>query len=129
VALPDSAFNARLSVASIPSVLHAGQKYEIRVAVKNESDITWPGRQTTWQFQLTLGNRWLKQNGEKVNDLDGRVALSEDLPPGGTVELPLSITAPNEAGIYILQLDAIQESVAWFGDRGSEVLSLKIRVE
>ena len=71
----------------------------------------------------------MKQNGDKVNDLDGRVALVEDLPPWGTIELPLTITAPNEAGIYILQLDAIQESVAWFGDRGSEVLSLKIRVE
>ena len=128
-ALPDSAFNARLSVAGTPSILPAGQKYEIRVALKNESDVTWPGRQTTWQFQLTVGDRWMKQNGDKVNDLDGRVPLLEDLPPGGTIELPLTITAPGEAGIYILQLDAIQEGVAWFGDRGSEVLNLKIRIE
>jgi hypothetical protein len=78
---------------------------------------------------LTIGNRWLKPGGEKVNDVDGRTALLANLPPGGTVELPLTITAPNGPGIYIMQLDAIQEGVAWFGDRGSQVLSLSIRVE
>jgi hypothetical protein len=51
------------------------------------------------------------------------------LKPGATIELPLTVTAPSQPGIYILQLDAIQESVAWFGDRGSEILSLKIKVE
>ncbi len=129
VRLPDNAFSATLSVVNIPQAMHPGQKYELRVVLKNESEFTWPGRQPAWQFQLTIGNRWLRQNGEKVNDVDGRVPLSEDLAPGATVELPLIVTAPSEPGIYILQLDAIQEGVAWFGDRGSEVLSLRVKVE
>jgi len=127
--LPDNAFNAGLSAINGPATLHAGEKYELRVMLKNQSEVTWPGRQPAWQYQLTIGNRWLKPDGEKVNDVDGRTALSADLAPGGTVELPLTITAPSEPGIYILQLDAIQEGVAWFGDRGSPVLSLNIRVE
>ena len=129
VSLPDGAFNAKLSTVKIPASMHAGQKYELLITIKNESDVTWPGSQTTWQYQLTVGNRWLRQSGEKVTDVDGRVALINDLIPGATAEVPLTVTAPNAPGIYILQLDAIQEGVAWFGDRGSEVLSLKIKVE
>ncbi len=127
--LPDNAFVARLSVAHAPATMRVGEKYELRVALKNESTVTWPGRQPTWQYQLTIGNRWLNQSGGKVNDVDGRAALFEDLSPDATVELPLTITAPKQPGMYILQIDAIQEGVAWFGDRGSEILSLKIKVE
>lgn len=129
VPLPDAAFNAKLSTVKIPAAMNAGQKYELLITIKNESDVTWPGPQTTWQYQLTVGNRWLRQTGEKVTDVDGRAALMNDLVPGATAEVPLTVTAPNAPGIYILQLDAIQEGVAWFGDRGSEVLSLKIKVE
>ncbi|HYX29119.1 MAG TPA: hypothetical protein VE863_11175, partial [Pyrinomonadaceae bacterium] len=129
IALPDDAFSARLSVANPPQTMRVGQKYELRVLLTNASALTWPGQQRTWQFQLTVGNRWSRKSGEKVNDVDGRVALFQDLRPGETVELPLTVTAPNQPGIYILQLDAIQESVAWFGDRGSPVLNLTVRVE
>ena len=127
--LPDLAFKAKLSVANMPPVMRAGQKYALRVSLRNDSKVIWPGRQPTWQFQLTIGNRWLTQAGAKVTDVDGRVALFQDLAPSETVELLLNVTAPNEAGTYILQLDTIQEGVAWFGDRGSEVLSLKVKVE
>jgi Ig-like domain from next to BRCA1 gene len=127
--LPDMAFKARLSVANMPEVMRSGQKYSIRVMLRNDSKVVWPGRQPTWQFQLTVGNRWLTEASAKVNDVDGRAALFQDLAPSETVEIPLTITAPNAAGSYILQFDAIQEGVAWFGDRGSEVLSLKVKVE
>lgn len=127
--LPDMAFKARLSVTNMPDVMRAGQKYSIRVTLRNDSKVAWPGRQPTWQFQLTVGNRWLTEASAKINDVDGRVALFQDLAPAETVEMPLTVTAPNAAGIYILQLDAIQEGVAWFGDRGSEVLSLRVKVE
>jgi hypothetical protein len=129
VPLPDSAFNAKLSVIDAPQTMRPGQKYDLQVMLKNESDVIWPGRQPTWQFQVTVGNRWLKQSGEKVTDIDGRSALFDDLSPGAATQLPLTITAPGKPGIYILQLDAIQESVAWFADRGSEVLSITVKVE
>jgi len=127
--LPDMAFKATLSVVNMPDVMRTGQKYSIRVMLRNDSNIGWPGGQPTWKFQLTVGNRWLTEASAKVNDVDGRAALLQDLAPSETVELPLTVTAPNAAGTYILQFDAIQEGVAWFGDRGSEVLSLKVKVE
>ncbi len=127
--LPDTAFKARLAVANAPTVMHTGQQQTIRVKLTNESDVIWPGRQPTWQFQLTVGDRWLDEQGAKVTEVDARVALFDDLRPSEMVELPVTITAPNSPGIYILQLDAIQEGVAWFGDRGSPVLNLRVKVE
>ncbi len=127
--LADMAFKARLSVANPPGLMRAGQKYALRVTLKNESSVVWPGQQPSWQYQLTIGNRWLTEQHAKVTDVDGRVALFQDLGPSETVELLLSVTAPSEAGTYVLQLDAIQEGVAWFGDRGSEVLNLRVKVE
>jgi len=129
VPMPDLAFKAQLSVANLPAVMHAGQTYVIPVALTNNSKIAWPGRQETWQFQLTIGNRWLTSTGQLVTNVDGRAALTEDLAPGRTVELPLTIKAPTAPGNYVLELDAVQEGVAWFGDRGSEVLSLKVKVQ
>jgi hypothetical protein len=127
--LPDDAFKASLALAKPLPVLQSGQKYEIRVILMNASKVTWPGHQPEWRYQITIGNRWLNTNGSKVNDLDGRAALVNDLGPGQKVDLALTITAPQRSGVYILQIDSVQEGVAWFGDRGSEVLTLKVRVE
>jgi hypothetical protein len=127
--LSDLAFKARLSVVNAPEVMRAGQKYSLRVELRNDSKVVWPGRQPSWDFQLTVGNRWLTAAGASITNMDGRAALFQDLAPGETIDVPLTVTAPGQAGDYVLQLDVIQEGVAWFGDRGSEVLSLKVRVE
>ena len=127
--LPDSAFKAQLSVADLPVSMRAGQKYVVRVTLRNESAVTWPGRQPAWQYQITVGDRWLNEKGATINELDGRVALEDDLTPGGVVVLSLEITAPQAAGNYILQFDAIQEGVAWFSEKGSGALNLRIKVD
>jgi len=127
--LPDLAFKAALSAANVPPIMRPGQKYSLRVSLRNDSNVVWPGLQPTWQFQLTVGNSWLNQSGAIANNMDGRASLIDDLAPAQTAELPLTITAPNTPGTYILQIDAIQEGVSWFGDRGSPVLNLTVRVE
>ncbi len=127
--LPDIAFKARLSIIDPPTVITADHPHNIRVKLTNESPVAWPGRQPTWQLQITVGNRWLDENGRVVNDMDARAGLFDDVGSGESVELPMTVKAPKAPGIYILQLDAVQEGVAWFGDRGSPVLNLKIKVE
>lgn len=129
VPLPDSAFSAGLSVPSLPAVFRSGQEETIQVRMKNASDTAWPGQQEGWTYQLTIGNRWLDEQGGLINDMDGRVALVNDLAPGEETELRLRVTAPRAPGIYLLEIDAIQEGVAWFSDRGSGTLRLRIKVD
>lgn len=134
-ALPDSAFKAQITVADAPTKLRAGQKETISVKVKNASDVQWyaRGAETNLspdnKFYLAVGNRWLDANEALVSDMDGRYGLPRDLKPGEEEEVPLLITAPKSAGDYILELDLVQEQVAWFHDKGSTTTKVKIKVE
>jgi hypothetical protein len=135
-ALPDNAFKAVITVADPPAKLRAGQKQTIQVKVKNASDVLWYARGAVAnnapsnKFYLAVGNRWLEADGEKlVTDMDGRQGLDRDLKPGEETEVPLVITAPKTAGDYTLEIDLVQEQVAWFHDKGSPTAKVKIRVE
>jgi hypothetical protein len=60
--------------------------------------------------------------------MDGRYGISKDLRPGEETEVPLAITAPASPGDYILEVDLVQEQVAWFSDKGSHTARVKVTV-
>lgn len=135
-ALPDNGFKAVITVADPPAKLRTGQKQTIQVQVKNASDVLWYARGAAMnnapsnKFYLAVADRWLEADGEKlVTDMDGRSGLPRDLQPGEETEVPLLITAPKDPGDYILELDLVQEQVAWFHDKGSGTARVKIKVE
>ena len=55
--------------------------------------------------------------------------LPYDLNPQGEIELPLTITAPENPGNYVLEVDMVQEGISWFSLKGSKSLRSNIRVE
>ena len=129
--LPASAFRASLTVLNAPDKLRPGQKETVRVKVKNLGDTPWPahGRSNDGYFQVNLGNIWLDAQGAKITDNPYiRSGLPNDLKPGEEVEVPLQITAPANPGDYILQIDLVQEMVAWFSDKGVTVPKLQVKV-
>ncbi|MDQ1706845.1 MAG: hypothetical protein QOJ88_56, partial [Pyrinomonadaceae bacterium] len=48
---------------------------------------------------------------------------------GEETTVPLTITAPKTPGEYTLEVDLVQEQVAWFHDKGSASARVKIKVE
>jgi hypothetical protein len=60
---------------------------------------------------------------------DGRAPLPRDLGPGEELELSMVVNAPRDPGDYLLEVDLLQEGVAWFGDKGSPTVTLPVRVE
>jgi hypothetical protein len=134
-ALPDSGFKAQITLANPPVKLRAGQKETIQVKIKNASDVDWYARggevntNPDNRFYIAAGNRWLKaEGGQLVTNMDGRYGLPKNLKPGEEVEVPLQITAPKDPGEYILEVDLVQEQVAWFGDKGSSTAKVKVAV-
>jgi hypothetical protein len=128
--LPDGAFRARLDLINPVSVLRAGRQADFIVLVKNDGNTVWPARERSGgSFQVSAGNHWLDPHGKIVINDDGRAALLQDLRPAEEVQLKLTVNAPRKPGGYLLEVDLLQESVAWFGTRGSPTVRIPVKVE
>jgi hypothetical protein len=133
-ALPTSGFKAEITLVEPPAKLRSGQKETVRVKIRNASDVTWWSRGAPTntrpdnRFYLAAGNRWLKSDGSLLTNMDGRYGIGKDLKPGEDTEVPLVITAPADPGEYTLEVDLVQEQVAWFSEKGSPTAKAKITV-
>ncbi|MBD0324911.1 MAG: hypothetical protein ICV68_00685 [Pyrinomonadaceae bacterium] len=128
--LPDSAFKATISAVNPPETIGAGQQATLQVKLKNNSDVSWPSvGDGDGKYQVKLGNHWLDQNGKVVVVDDGRTPLPADLKPGTEIELPLTVVAPTKPGSYTLQIDIVQENVAWSQDKGNPTYKTKVTVK
>ena len=128
--LADTEFRARLALKNPPSVLSAGERYDLRVLVTNESNAVWPARERSGGFfQVSAGNHWLDQEGKTVINDDGRAALLEDLRPAQQMEMKLTLNAPKKPGSYLLEIDMLQEGVSWFGLKGSPTVRVPVKIE
>lgn len=130
-ALPDSAYRAELTWAQTPpAVLRSGLRETVYVKVRNVSEATWPALgQAEARYRLSVGNHWLDANGKIVINDDGRSLLPYDLKPQEEIEVPLTITPPQIAGDYMLEIDMVQEAVTWFSFKRSSTLKTRIKVE
>jgi hypothetical protein len=101
---------AELKVGAAPVVLH--------VKVTNKSKQNWsallPDRGA---FNATnLAYRWY--SGKSVYKEGGRALLKSDLAPGESAAVELQVEVPKDPGNYRLQVEPVQEAVAWFSDKG-----------
>lgn len=127
--LPPGTYRATIVAHQAPEQLRAGEKRKLRLRVTNTADQPLPAaRADTAQFQLRVGNRWRAPGAGAVAQDDGRQPLTYPLLPGETGDFPLTITAPTQPGDYTLEIDLVQEGVAWFGAQGGTPLRLAIHV-
>ena len=132
--LPDSGFKAQITATDPPQRLRTGQVAIINIKVKNTSDVIWypRGGPTTDRpdatFYIAAGNRWLDKDGKLSSETEGHNAIVKELKPGEDTEMTLQITAPKQPGDWTMQLDLVQEGVAWFSEKGSPVTNIKVQV-
>lgn len=127
--LPAGAYRATISLYDQPRQLHIGEKHLLRLRVTNTSPVPWPVTdESNPANQLRLGNRWFAADSGVLVQDDSREPLAFPILPGETGDLELTITAPTQAATYILEIDLVQEGVAWFGARGGTPQRITIRV-
>jgi len=125
----DTMFKARIAVSPSPLTAVPGAKVQVEARVTNTSGRVWPARSAAeTKYKLHLRNHWLTARGEMKQMNDGRADLVEDVKPSEEITLSLTVTAPIEPGEYILELDMVQEHVAWFKDKGSPTCRVPVRV-
>lgn len=132
--LPDSGFKAEITISDPPTKLRTGQVETITFRVKNASNVTWWQRggeineRSDNNFYIAAGNRWLDKDGKPTSEPEGHNGIPKDLKPGEDAEMTLQITAPKQAGEYIMNLDMVQEGVSWFAGKGSTPTKVKVVV-
>ena len=113
--LPDEGYRAKLRLR-VPRLLRPGAAETLSVEVTNVGAVTWLPTEASG---ITLGNRWLNLAGTVQTWLDGTVEVRQEIEPGETATIDLDITAPTRSGPWRLEVDLVDEGVAWFQDRGS----------
>lgn len=104
---------AEIEVVEVPVSMRPGAAGVVRVWVTNRGVAEWPVGE-----QVRLGDHWLEGGAVVVRD-DGRADLPHVVRPGERVELTMSVRAPDAPGRYELELDMMQELVAWWSQFGS----------
>ena len=123
--LAPDAFSARIQLLKPAVSFSAETRYQIAATVQNTSASTW---QTNPWSVISLGNHWLDQMGNMIRLDDGRTTLPNRVDPGETIELTLEVTAPSCPGVYVLELDLVQEGISWFGHKGSATTRCVVEV-
>lgn len=113
--LPDEAYRAVFKTEP-EYLMIPGQKMSVSVEVTNASPSVW---ENTARSGIYLANRWLDSNGKVFRQFDGATELPDELLPGASAKLVLMVTAPAEPGDWLLDIDLVDEGVAWFKDKGS----------
>lgn len=122
--MPDAAYRVKIH-AVVPRALREGESFPIDVTVTNLSSIAWD--QSAFGA-LRIGNHWRDSHGKMLVQDDGRTVLPDVLPAGGSCAIRLDVSAPDESGRFLLEMDAVHEAITWFGDRGSEVFTGDVTV-
>src|SRR4029450_3588915 len=114
-------------IPGVPAPPPPGARVPVGVEVKNVSNQAWidaanapsPGN------TVRLGYRWWKAGAtpQPLSDFrQERGELSRLVTPGATGVAVVVVKAPDQPGDYLLQLDLVQELVAWFERRGAAKL-------
>ena len=128
--LPLSAFKARITLINPPITMKTCEQMNLIVRLTNTGDVVWPASgDMDGNYWIRLGNHWIDQGRKTVINDDGRVSLPKDLNPNEEIELSLLITSPSRSGLYFLELDAVQEGVTWFKDKGSKAARVRVNIE
>ena len=132
-ALPGATPRARIEVheprPGVPLFVESGRPLEILTRIQNLSTKPYPARASYGRRLVRLGAQLCAADGSLVNRDYARAWLPAALPPGGEMEVPIEISAPDQPGQYLLKFDLVSEGIDWFEACGSEptVAALLVR--
>jgi hypothetical protein len=106
-------YSAALTPLERLDALPAGAQHTVTIAVANRSPDTWPYGADAAPL-IMIGTRWLGEDGVLVEE-GIHTPLPADLHPGASLDVPVHVRAPAQAGTYRLSIDLVHEHVRWFG--------------
>jgi SAM-dependent methyltransferase/glycosyltransferase involved in cell wall biosynthesis len=120
---------ARIVLKQCPTLVKKGETIKVVAVCENTGQSLWLAKPRPFGGYVTFGVKLLTPAGHLFDDSKGRRLLSEDVPPGGRIEVVSEVPLEGcEAGRYRLLFDLVNEQVSWFQDIGSEVVEQWLEV-
>lgn len=111
---------------AVPPQVRAGERFEVPAVVVNTSHAEW---RSEGGARVRLAYHWLDAQGNEILRDGERTELPAALPPRGEAQVALRVVAPAQPGRYLLELDPVFETVAWFAERnGGRTLRIPVDV-
>jgi hypothetical protein len=107
-------------LAGRPMRAKAGRPLELAATVRNLSTRAFPAQASYGRRLVRLGAQLCDEQRKVINRDFERAWLPAALQPGATVEVPITITAPQTPGRYELKFDLVSEGIDWFEACGSK---------
>jgi SAM-dependent methyltransferase len=132
--VPDSAnpgvLHASLELLAGPGPVRAagGSTLGLRLRVRNLGNTRWLHAARPRGGHVTLGGHLLEEGRAMVNFDYLRASLPRDVEPGETIEWEATVPVPVRPGRHLLELDLVNEGVAWFAALGSPTVTLTLDV-
>lgn len=99
---------------TLPTTAAPNSSFNVTVPITNLTNATWYMNDSSYPGATYLSYHWYDINGNKI--MDGDISrLSNDLPPNGSCNIPMTIKTPSTPGKYRLVIDGEQQNTAWFG--------------
>jgi hypothetical protein len=109
-----------------PPQVPAGAPFQVTTRLFNRSRFPWTA---VGAARVNLAYHWLDATGKQIVEDGLRTPMPWPVPPGGRVSVQQKVLAPAAPGHYILELDPVFETVAWFGRKnGGKTLRIPIEV-
>ena len=98
----------------------AGHPMTIRTTIRNLSTRPFPAQATYGRRLVRMGAQLCARDGSVVNRDYQRAWLPATLQPSSSVDVQMTLTAPDKPGRYGLKFDLVSEGIDWFEACGSQ---------
>ena len=130
--LADSDLASAITARGFPADVPRGATTAGVAAITNRSSAAWPAfngeGSINARYLIFLLVRWMS-NGRVLDGMGDVLPLPENVSPGETVEIPLSLTAPPMSGNFELELRVTQAIDGVHGLIGTDALRVPVRVD
>jgi hypothetical protein len=106
-------------IGGAPLKARAGEPLALTTRVTNLSTRPFPATASYGRRLVRLGAQLCAEDGTLINRDYERAWLPSHLQAGATVEIPITVKAPDTPGRYRLKFDLVSEGIDWFEQSGS----------
>ena len=109
----DADYRASIVVMESDLRFALGVSRTILVQLTNEGGMIWSGGERRPPF-IRASYHWLRSDGSVLVHAGHRTLLPSAVAPGQSILIPIYVEPPDAEGLYILELDLLNEGVRWF---------------